>query len=79
MPSFKDLLTPDQIGKVIEHLRSLCTEEAWPRGNLNLPRPLITEKAFPENETVSPARSTPRERLASARRSFTSSASARPR
>jgi mono/diheme cytochrome c family protein len=52
MPAFKDLLTPDQIGKVIDHVRSLCTEDAWPRGNLNLPRPLITEKAFPENETV---------------------------
>jgi len=52
MPSFKDLLTPEQIRKVVEHLRSLCTEKAWPRGNLNLPRPLITEKAFPENETV---------------------------
>ena len=52
MPSFKDLLTQEQIGKVIEYLRSLCTENAWPRGNLNLPRPLVTEKAFPENETV---------------------------
>ena len=52
MPSFKDLLTPEQIGKVVEHLRSLCAEDAWPRGDLNLPRPLITEKAFPENETV---------------------------
>ena len=52
MPSFKDLLTDDQIATVIEHLRSLCTETAWPRGNLNLPRPMVTEKAFPENETV---------------------------
>ena len=52
MPSFKDLLTQAQISKVIDHLRSLCVEKAWPRGNLNLPRPLITEKAFPENETV---------------------------
>jgi len=52
MPSFKDLLTPDQIAKVVDHLRSFCTEEAWPRGNLNFPRPMITEKAFPENETV---------------------------
>jgi mono/diheme cytochrome c family protein len=52
MPSFKDLLTPDQIRKVVDHLRSLCTEAAWPRGNLNLPRAMITEKAFPENETV---------------------------
>ncbi len=52
MPSFKDELTQEQIGKVIEYLRSLCTEKAWPRGNFNLPRPLITEKAFPENEVV---------------------------
>jgi mono/diheme cytochrome c family protein len=52
MPSFKDLLTQDQIGKVIDHLRSFCADDAWPRGNLNLPRAMITEKAFPENETV---------------------------
>ena len=52
MPSFKDLLTQEQIGKVIEYLRNLCTEKSWPRGNFNLPRPLITEKAFPEDEVV---------------------------
>jgi mono/diheme cytochrome c family protein len=52
MPSFKDLLTPEQIDKVLEHLRGLCVERAWPRGDLNLPRPMVTEKAFPENETV---------------------------
>ena len=52
MPSFKDLLTADQINKVIGYLRGLCTETAWPRGNLNLPRPMVTDKAFPESETV---------------------------
>jgi mono/diheme cytochrome c family protein len=52
MPSFKDALTQEQIGRVIEYVRTLCTEEAWPRGNLNLPRALLTEKAFPENEAV---------------------------
>ena len=52
MPSFKDMLTQDQISKVIEYLRSLCPVKAWPRGNLNLPRPMITEKAYPENEVV---------------------------
>jgi hypothetical protein len=52
MPSFKDALSQDQISKVIEYLRSLCKEKSWPRGNFNLPRPLITEKAFPENEWV---------------------------
>ncbi len=52
MPSFKDALTQEQIGKVIEYLRGLCKVEAWPRGNFNLPRPLVAEKAFPENEVV---------------------------
>ncbi|MFN7917772.1 MAG: cytochrome c [Vicinamibacterales bacterium] len=52
MPSFKDLLTQEQIGLVINHVRTLCTDTAWPLGDLNLPKPLITEKAFPENETV---------------------------
>ena len=52
MPSFREALTDEQIDKVIEYLRSFCTEKAWPQGDLNLPRPLVTEKAFPENETV---------------------------
>lgn len=52
MPSFGELLTQEQIGKVIGYLRTLCAQSTWPRGNLNLPRPLVTEKAFPENETV---------------------------
>jgi mono/diheme cytochrome c family protein len=52
MPSFKDMLTPEQIDKVVDHLRSLCREKSWPQGDLNVPRALITEKAFPEDETV---------------------------
>ena len=52
MPSFAEALTPQQIDAVIEHLRGFCRDRAWPRGELNLPRPLSTEKAFPEDETV---------------------------
>ncbi len=52
MPAFKDLLTETQIDRVVQYLREFCNEDAWPRGDLNLPRPLVTEKAFPENETV---------------------------
>jgi mono/diheme cytochrome c family protein len=52
MPSFRDLLTAEQIDQVIGYLRGLCSERAWPQGDLNLPRPMVTEKAFPENETV---------------------------
>ena len=52
MPSFSEALTSQQIDLVIGYLRSLCRETNWPRGELNLPRALATEKAFPEDEAV---------------------------
>jgi mono/diheme cytochrome c family protein len=52
MPSFADALTREQIDKVMAYLRELCPEPAWPLGELNLPRTLMTEKAFPEDEWV---------------------------
>lgn len=52
MPSFADELTPTQIDAVIGYLRGFCQDKRWPRAELNLPRGLATEKAFPENETV---------------------------
>ncbi len=52
MPSFGDALTDDQINKVVEYLRGFCSNSSWPRGELNLPRALITDKAYPENEAV---------------------------
>jgi hypothetical protein len=33
-------------------VRTFCASDAWPRGELNLPRALVTEKAFPEDEAV---------------------------
>lgn len=47
MPSFGEALTPDEIDKVVEYLRTLCRDDSWPRAELNLPRALVTEKAFP--------------------------------
>jgi mono/diheme cytochrome c family protein len=52
MPSFVDALTSEQMDKVIAYLRTLCTDKSWPRGEFNLPLPLVTEKAFPEDEIV---------------------------
>lgn len=52
MPSFKDLLSNDQIDDVVAYLRTFCPNPHWPRGELNLPRALVTEKAFPEDEFV---------------------------
>ena len=54
MPAFSDLLSNEQIDDVIAYLRGLCTksQNQYPRGELNLPRALVTEKAFPEDELV---------------------------
>ena len=52
MPSFSGVLTAEQISDVIAYLRSFCDNPHWPRGELNLPRAMVTEKAFPENEVV---------------------------
>lgn len=52
MPAFGDALTDEQMDAVVDYLRSFCKDDVWPRGELNLPRALATEKAFPESETV---------------------------
>jgi mono/diheme cytochrome c family protein len=52
MPSFSGVLTSQQMDEVIAYLRSLCKEPGWPFGELNVPRALLTEKAFPESETI---------------------------
>jgi mono/diheme cytochrome c family protein len=52
MPSFGELLSSPEIDDVIAYMRGFCTEKGWPRGELNLPRALVTEKAFPEKEFV---------------------------
>jgi mono/diheme cytochrome c family protein len=52
MPAFGNALTLEQIDKAMAYLREQCPDPAWPLGELNLPRPLFTEKAFPEDEWV---------------------------
>jgi hypothetical protein len=52
MPAFGEILTEDEILGIVDHLHSFCGDPSWPRGDLNLPRALFTEKAFPENESV---------------------------
>lgn len=50
MPGFEDSLTAEQIRGFVSHIRGFCTDTGWPNGNTNFPRPILTEKAFPENE-----------------------------
>ena len=52
MPAFGDTLTDDDIYAILRHVRTFCTNKDWPRGEFNVPKPLFTEKAFPEDETV---------------------------
>lgn len=52
MPSFSGTLTDEQMDAVIHYLRGFCKAKGWPRGELNLPLALVTEKAYPENEEV---------------------------
>jgi mono/diheme cytochrome c family protein len=53
MPAFGDLLTDAEINDVIAYMRSLCKNvHHFPLGELNLPKALVTEKAFPENEIL---------------------------
>jgi mono/diheme cytochrome c family protein len=52
MPSFGDALTSEEIDDLIAYLRKFCKQKYWARGELNLPRALVTEKAYPEDEEV---------------------------
>ena len=52
MPAFNRALTADQIRMAIAHIKRFCDDASWPAGELNLPRALVTEKAFPEDEAV---------------------------
>jgi hypothetical protein len=52
MPAFEDSLSPAQITELVSHIRGFCREAGWPHGNTNFPRPIQTEKAFPEDELV---------------------------
>jgi mono/diheme cytochrome c family protein len=52
MPAFGELLSSEQIDDVVAYLREFCTNKRWARGELNLPRALVVEKAYPEDEVV---------------------------
>lgn len=52
MPAFGGALTEQELQQTLDYIRGFCSDPAWPRGELNLPRALVTEKAFPENEAV---------------------------
>jgi mono/diheme cytochrome c family protein len=52
MPAFGEALTNDDLARAVAHVRTFCADSTWPRGELNLPRALVTGKAYPEDEAV---------------------------
>lgn len=52
MPAFGGALSPEDLQRVMDYVRTLCQDPSWPRGELNFPRAMFTEKAYPEDELV---------------------------
>ena len=52
MAPWGGMFSEEELARAVAHLRTFCGDQRWPRGELNLPRPLVTAKAFPEDEAV---------------------------
>ena len=52
MPAFGGALGLGELEAVMGYVRGFCGNPDWPAGELNLPKSLVTEKAYPEDEAV---------------------------
>jgi hypothetical protein len=52
MPAFGDALSMEEIERVVAYVKGLCEDTSWPPGEFNIPLAPVTEKAYPEDETV---------------------------
>ena len=52
MPAFGEHLSSEELLSILGYIRTMCVDDSWPRGELNFPRPLVTTKAYPEDEAV---------------------------
>ncbi len=52
MPAFGEALNSEEIDDIIAYIREFCPNSKWPRAELNAPRAIVTEKAYPEDELV---------------------------
>lgn len=52
MPAWGEALSGKQVELLIDYIKTFCTDQAWPQGDLNFRRAHITAKAFPENEAL---------------------------
>lgn len=52
MPAFGERLTETELETLIRYVKAFCTNDAWPPGELNFARGILTEKAYVENEVL---------------------------
>jgi len=52
MPAFGRALSMEELRSIMSYIRGFCGNSDWPSGELNLPKSLVTEKAYPEDEAV---------------------------
>jgi len=52
MPAFGEILTHEQLLEAVRYIRVFCGDQRWPRGELNMPKALVTGKAMPEDELL---------------------------
>jgi mono/diheme cytochrome c family protein len=52
MPSFGRALSAEEVALAVGYLKTFAQDDRWPPGDFNLPRPLVTGKAYPEDEAV---------------------------
>ena len=52
MPGFDGALSDERIEELVEHLKQLVDTSRFPPGELNFLRPILTTKAFPEDEAL---------------------------
>ena len=52
MPGFEGALSDERIEELVTHLKSLADAARYPPGDLNYLRPVLTTKAFPEDEAL---------------------------
>lgn len=52
MPGYEAALSDEQIDDLVGHLKTLADTSRYPPGDLNFLRPILTTKAFPEDEAL---------------------------
>lgn len=52
MPAYGEVLSEGEQQAVLQYTRGFCPDPVWPRGDLNFPRAIVTEKPFVEDELV---------------------------